>query len=104
MLLIRNSLGCFVLIFIFSSLLGENKVLQRPPSLPVNIPPPPNFSSSNSKNGRFVLTSAEYYSQDAKPYLYKRLIKIDSSTGEAWVLQSLTTSRGEKRKWVPLEN
>ncbi|MDG1138241.1 MAG: hypothetical protein P8N49_01815 [Opitutales bacterium] len=75
-----------------------------PPRLPMNIPPPPNFASMGSKVGKYQIISAEYYSQDEKAYLYKRLIKFDTTTGEGWVLVSNLTSAGEKRKWVPLLN
>ena len=75
-----------------------------PPKLPMNIPPPPSFASFSNKSGKFQIVSAEYYSQDSKPYLYKRLIKVDTSTGEAWVLFSKLGSSGEKRTWVPLVN
>jgi hypothetical protein len=75
-----------------------------PPRLPMNIPPPPNFASMGSKAGKYQIISAEYYSQDEKAYLYKRLVKYDSTTGEAWVLESKLTSEGEKRSWVPLTN
>ncbi len=73
-----------------------------PPKLPMNIPPPPNFGSFSSKTGKYQLVSAEYYSQDEKPYLYKRLIKFDTTTGEAWVLYSKLGASGERRTWVPL--
>ena len=73
-----------------------------PPKLPMSIPPPPNFGSFASKTGKFQLVSAEYYSQDEKPYLYKRLIKFDTTTGEGWVLYSRLGSSGERRTWVPL--
>jgi len=43
------------------------------PSLPMNIPPPPSFASLSSKSGKYQIVSAEYYSEDAKPFLYKRL-------------------------------
>jgi hypothetical protein len=69
----------------------------------MNIPPPPNFGSLSNKNGRFQLISAEYYSEDKKPFLYKRLVKIDTTTGEAWVLFSKVGPEGEVRKWIPLE-
>jgi hypothetical protein len=75
-----------------------------PPRLPMNIPPPPNFASMGSKAGKYQIISAEYYSQDEKAYLYKRLVKYDTTTGEAWVLVSKLTSEGEKRSWVPLTN
>ena len=73
------------------------------PSLPMNIPPPPSFASLSNKSGKFQIVSAEYYSEDAKPFLYKRLIKFDTTTGEAWVLASKIGPKGEQRKWVPLE-
>ena len=73
-----------------------------PPRLPMNIPPPPNFASMGSKAGKYQIISAEYYSQDEKAYLYKRLVKYDTTTGEAWVLESKLTSEGEKRSWVSL--
>ncbi len=73
------------------------------PSLPMNIPPPPNFGSLSNKNGKFQLISAEYYSEDKKPFLYKRLVKFDTTTGEAWVLVSKVGASGEERKWIPLE-
>ena len=57
-------------------LTGQTKSIKRPPSLPTNIPPPPSFANSSSKNGKFSIISGEYYSQDSKPFLYKRLIKI----------------------------
>ncbi len=87
--------------------LAQDQIVPRsktPPNLPVNIPPPPSFGSSSSKNGRFQFLSAEYYSEDNKPFLYKRLIKVDTSTGEAWVLHSERSSAGETRTWVPLIN
>ena len=74
------------------------------PSLPMNIPPPPNFGSLSNKSGKFQIISAEYYSSDAKPFLYKRLIKLDTTTGEAWVLVSQLGKNGEMRKWIPLES
>ena len=70
----------------------------------MNIPPPPNFGSLSSKSGKFQIISAEYYSSDAKPFLYKRLIKLDTTTGEAWVLVSQLGKNGEMRKWIPLES
>ena len=76
---------------------------KSPPSLPVNIPPPPNFSGSSSKNGKFQIVSAEYYTQDSKPFLCKRLVKFDTSTGEAWVLHSVLKNGTETRRWIPLE-
>ena len=50
------------------------------------------------------MVSAEYYSEDTKPFLYKRLVKIDTTTGQAWVLQSVGGPNEEVRAWVPLEN
>jgi hypothetical protein len=85
-------------------LLGNKKNLAIPPNLPANIPPPPSFLGSSSKIGRYQIVSAEYYSQDTKPFLYKRLVKIDTTTGQAWVLQSKVGTQGEIRTWVPLEN
>ncbi|MBG30993.1 MAG: hypothetical protein CMI31_13500 [Opitutae bacterium] len=73
-----------------------------PPNLPKNIPPPPSFGVSKNNNGKFQIISAEYYSQDAKPFLYKRLLKIDTTTGEAWLLHSSRGERGEIRQWLPL--
>ena len=70
----------------------------------MNIPPPPSFSSLSSKSGKYQLMSAEYYSQDSKPYLYKRLVKFDTTTGEAWILHSKIGANGEIRTWIPLEN
>ena len=87
-----------------NSLTGQSSIKQpiSPPKLPVNIPPPPSFNSFSSKNGRYQLVSAEYYSQDAKPFLYKRLVKIDTTTGKAWILSSQGGPDKEKREWVPL--
>jgi hypothetical protein len=98
-------LGLVVVIFslLVSVMNGQSKPAQRPPSLPTNIPPPPNFSGGLSKNGKFQIISTEYYSQDAKPFLYKRVLKLDTSTGDVWVLHSVTTSKGEMRTWVPFE-
>ena len=62
-----------------------------------------NFASLSNKSGKYQIISAEYYSEDAKPFLYKRLVKLDTSTGEAWVLSSKIGSNGEQRKWIPLE-
>jgi len=73
-----------------------------PPRLPANIPPPPSFNSLSSKNGRYQLVSAEYYSQDAKPFLYKRLVKIDTSTGKTWILKSVGGPGKERREWVEM--
>ena len=107
MAILKNFSHFGLLLVVFSlfvsSLFGQSKPAQRPPSLPTNIPPPPNFSGGLSKTGKFQIISTEYYSQDAKPFLYKRVIKLDTSTGDAWVLHSVTTPKGEKRTWVPLE-
>ena len=73
-----------------------------PPKLPMNIPPPPSFSSIASKTGKFQIVSAEYYSQDEKAYLYKRLVKYDTTTGDAWILHSKLSEAGEQRKWIRL--
>lgn len=73
-----------------------------PPSFPKNIPPPPSFGTSKNDNGKFQIVSAEYYSQDVKPYLYKRLVKVDTTTGAAWILHSSRGDRGEIRQWLPL--
>ncbi len=86
-----------------TSLVGQTKPIKRLPSLPTNIPPPPSFGGG-SQNGKFQIISAEYYSQDIKPFLYKRLIKLNTSTGEAWVLVSKIGKNGETRRWLPLEN
>ena len=73
-----------------------------PPKLPAYIPPPPSFNSFSSKNGRYQLVSAEYYSQDAKPFLYKRLVKIDTTTGKTWILNSIGGPGKERREWVEM--
>ena len=96
-------LSIHLIIFSNVLLVGQIKPLKRPPSLPTNIPPPPSFVSG-SQNGKFQIISAEYYSQDTKPFLYKRLIKLNTSTGEAWVLVSKIGKNGESRTWLPLEN
>ena len=96
-------LVCFA-IGLSIQLVGQTKPIKRPPSLPTNIPPPPSFGSSGSQNGKFQIISAEYYSQDTKPFLYKRLVKFNTSTGEAWVLVSRLGKNGEIRKWIPFEN
>lgn len=96
-------LTIFFTFLLNSSLVGQTKPIKRPPSLPTNIPPPPSFGGS-SQNGKFQIISAEYYSQDTKPFLYKRLIKLNTSTGEAWVLVSKIGKNGEIRRWLPLEN
>ena len=87
---------------IFSQTSNTKRPSSGPPKLPMNIPPPPSFASLSNKTGKFQIISAEYYSQDSKPYLYKRLIKYDTSTGEAWVLLSKIGPKGEQRTWVPL--
>ncbi len=73
-----------------------------PPNLPTRIPPPPGFAFPKDNAGKFQYLSAEYYSQDAKPFLYKRLVKVDTTTGEAWVLRSTRGPAGEVREWLPL--
>lgn len=97
----------FIIVISNLELFGQSKLPSASspsrPNLPMNIPPPPSFSSLANKNGKFQLISAEYYSEDAKPFLYKRLVKIDTTTGEAWVLVSKIGISGEQRKWVPLE-
>ena len=45
------------------------------------------------------MVSAEYYSMDSKPFLWKRLVKFDTTTGEAWVLHSKMGTAGETRRW-----
>jgi len=106
MKLYLSSFAVLMVISTFSAYLTEvfaqTKPVKRPPSLPFNIPPPPNFSNNSSKNGKFQMISAEYYSQDSKPFLYKRLIKLDSSTGQSWVLESVRKNGLETRRWVPL--
>ena len=102
-----------ILFCIFGFIVGPTHVTAQPktpsvlpssrPNLPMNIPPPPSFSSLSSKIGKYQIISAEYYSEDAKPFLYKRLVKLDTSTGEAWVLSSKIGTNGEQRKWIPLE-
>jgi hypothetical protein len=86
------------------ALLAQPKPNNRPPNLPLSIPPPPNFGGGSSQNGKYLIMSGEYYSQDDKPFLYKRLIKLDTTTGNAWVLYSKIGPKGEVRKWIPLEN
>ena len=85
-------------------LMGQTKPTLPRPNLPMNIPPPPSFASLANKSGKFQIISAEYYSSDSKPFLYKRLIKLDTTTGEAWVLVSQLGKNGEIRKWIPLES
>ena len=50
-------LGMLLAVFslFVSAMLGQSKPSQRPPSLPTNIPPPPNFSGGLSKNGKFQI-------------------------------------------------
>ena len=109
-LALMNTLGksvSLVLLLCFAttaSLLGNKKNLAIPPNLPANIPPPPSFLGSSSQIGRYQIVSAEYYSQDTKPFLYKRLVKLDTTTGQSWVLQSVGGPNGEVRTWVPLDN
>jgi len=101
----KSASAMLLLFFVITiPLLGNKKNLAIPPNLPANIPPPPSFLGSSSKIGRYQIVSAEYYSQDTKPFLYKRLVKIDTTTGQAWVLQSVGGPNGEIRSWVPLEN
>ena len=97
-------LSLFLSLSIPIALLAQTKPSNRPPSLPLNIPPPPSFSGGGNQNGKYQIVSGEYYSQDVKPFLYKRLIKVDTTTGEAWVLYSKIGPKGEVRKWIPLEN
>ena len=79
------------------------KLPPSPPSLPKNLPPIPTFGVAKNDNGKFQIISAEYYSQETKPFLYKRLVKVDTTTGEAWVLHSARAPlRGEVRRWIPL--
>lgn len=97
------------IIILFTSILfsqseSSKRLSSGPPKLPMNIPPPPSFASMSNKTGKFHLISAEYYSQDTKPYLYKRLVKFDTSTGKAWILHSKIGANGEQRTWVPLES
>ena len=82
---------------------GPIKSPSSRPNLPMNIPPPPSFGSLTNKSGKYQIISAEYYSEDKKPFLYKRLIKLDTTTGEAWVLNSRIGASGEQREWLPLE-
>ena len=99
-------LPCFLLFTstLFSQSESPKRLNAGPPKLPMNIPPPPSFASMSNKTGKFQLISAEYYSQDSKPYLYKRLVKFDTSTGKAWILFSKIGANGEQRTWVPLES
>lgn len=103
-LILFCTLGCIVGP---TQLLAQSKapslIPSSRPNLPMNIPPPPSFASLSNKSGKYQIISAEYYSEDAKPFLYKRLVKLDTSTGEAWVLSSKIGSNGEQRKWIPLE-
>lgn len=86
------------------ALLAQPKPNNRPPNLPLSIPPPPSFGGGSNQNGKYLIISGEYYSQDTKPFLYKRLIKLDTTTGKAWILHSKIGPKGETRKWIPLEN
>jgi len=97
-------LSLFLYLSCTIALVGQTKLSSRPPNLPLNIPPPPSFNGGNSQNGKYQIVSGEYYSQDTKPFLYKRLIKLDTATGKAWVLYSKIGPKGEIRKWIPLEN
>ncbi len=99
--LIFLTLSCFG-ILAFAQIGKSSK--GTPPKLPMSIPPPPNFASLGSKTGKFQILSAEYYSQDEKAYLYKRLVKYDTTTGEAWMLRSIFSAKGEQREWIPLIN
>ena len=76
-----------------------------PPNLPKSIPPPPMFASQKNDNGKFQFVSASYhsYGTDGKSYLYQRLLKVDTTTGEALVLRSTQGLRGEVRQWVKWE-
>ena len=76
-----------------------------PPNLPKSIPPPPMFASQKNDNGKFQFVSASYhsYGTDGKSYLYQRLLKVDTTTGEALVLLSTQGPRGEVRQWVKWE-
>lgn len=103
----NKSIFFFLLVFASSSFTYGQSVkgasqLSSPPRLPSNIPPPPSFASMSVKVGKYQIVNAEYYSQDTKPFLYKRLIKYDTTTGEAWMLYSKRDSSGEKRIWLPL--
>ena len=75
--------------------------LPTPPAPPKNLPKFPSFGAGGD-NGKYQLVSGEYYSQDAKPFLYRRFIKLDTTTGEAWVLHSVRGAQGEVRQWIPL--
>ena len=92
----------FLILTVCTTYGSQNGKLSFSPKLPTNIPPPPNFGNATNKNGRFQLISAEYYSQDSKPFLYKRLIKIDTQTGKAWILISKGGPTHEVRTWLPL--
>ena len=65
----------------------------------MNIPPPLTSARSQARQGKYQLII--YYSQDEKPYLYKRLIKFDTTTGEAWVLYSKLGASGEEELGFP---
>jgi hypothetical protein len=97
------SIAVCTTIWVFSQTRPPSVIPSSRPNLPMNIPPPPSFGSLSSKSGKYQIISAEYYSEDKKPFLYKRLIKLDTTSGEAWVLASRIGSAGEQRKWLPLE-
>lgn len=97
------SIAVCTTIWVFSQTRPPSVIPSSRPNLPMNIPPPPSFGSLSSKSGKYQIISAEYYSEDKKPFLYKRLIKFDTTSGEAWVLASRIGSAGEQRKWLPLE-
>ena len=70
-----------------------------PPKLPMNIPPPPSFSSIASKTGKFQIVSAEYYSQDEKAYLYKRLVSDkDRGNNEATAAEQQCSSTAVQQR------
>ena len=100
--LLTFAIAIFVLQVNLSSQSNSSAGVKRL-NLPMTIPPQPSFSSLSNKNGKYKIITGEYYSSDTKPFLYKRLIKFDTTTGEAWVLQSKLGSEGETRKWIPLE-
>ena len=97
--MIRN-LGFFSLIILaiagFAQV--EKSPTSSPPKLPMNIPPPPSFASMGSKSGKFQIISAEYYSQDEKPYLFTNVWSSMTRPLEAWVLNSVLSPQGEKKK------
>ena len=78
--------------------------LPTPPTPPKNLPKFPSFNTGGD-NGKYQFVTAEYYALDTqkKWFLYKQLVKADTTTGEAWVLQSSRNNAGEfSNKWVPL--